>query len=159
MVIITVAVESRLSQPVCVCVRVCLCVNYSAIWKWFILFNSVWVRVEPMKFQTCSPRNKQLFTKRKGSPGRCGSISWSVILWPKGYGFYSWSGHIPRLQVWSSILDCWSGNPQSPVLAGMEAASWCLSLASMFLSLPSSLSKSNEKKMSSGDFWSKWRPR
>ena len=49
-------------------------------------------------------------SKNRICPGRCGSAGWSVIPWPKGYRFDSWSGHTPRLWVRSSLLDPQSGS-------------------------------------------------
>ena len=64
----------------------------------------------------------------------------------KGCRFNSWSGHIIGARIIPSLGAC---NPLSRHL--QKATCWCFSFALMFLSLPSSLSKSNEKKMSSGE--------
>ena len=56
----------------------------------------------------------------------------------EGCGFHPWSGHTPRLWVWS------------PVRACMEATNRCFSLWCFSLCLPSSLSKIN-KNISLGE--------
>ena len=58
------------------------------------------------------------------SPGWVVKLVGALSCTPKGCGFDSWSGHIPRLQVWSPVRVCTGGNQ------------------SMFLSLPPFLSLS-----------------
>ena len=82
--------------------------------------------------------------KIEASPGQYGSVGWSTVPLLKGCGFDSPSGYIYKLWVWSSILNSWSRSIWFSVQACTGGNQW------MFLSLPSSLSKSNEKKMSLG---------
>ena len=76
--------------------------------------------------------NESYFTK-EGSTGWYGSVDWVLAYEPKGRWFYSQSGHMPGLRARSPVEGVW------------EAADWCFSHTSMFLSLsfslPSPLSK------------------
>ena len=48
--------------------------------------------------------------KKENEPWPGGLVGWSIIHPPKGYGFNSQSGHIPRLQVQSLIGEYTGGN-------------------------------------------------
>lgn len=61
-------------------------------------------------------------------PGWCGSVDWPLSHAPRGHQFDSGSGHMPRLQAWSSLEVCKR------------------QLISLSLPLPSALSQSQWKK-------------
>ena len=60
---------------------------------------------------------------------------------PKGHEFNSWSGHVPRLWVWSQLRA-----HRRKQLIDISLSHWCF-----FPSPTPSLSQRNEKKMSSGE--------
>ena len=64
------------------------------------------------------------------SPGWCGSVGWSIDPYLNGCGLNSWSGQILKGWVHSLVGACMGSNQLM-----------LLSLKSMFLSLPSSLSR------------------
>ena len=78
------------------------------------------------------------YNKFNTFPGQCGSVGWRVTPKPKGFGFHSWSGRVPGYQVQSPSL---GANGRQPIGASLSHRFL------MFLSFPSSLSKSNEEKM------------
>ena len=94
------------------------------IWKKkkLLSMGDKWLSDHTVKLNYC-------FKKKSPSPGYAwvaglvGTLSQSCT--PTVYGFDSWSGHIPRLQVWCPVRACTGGN-------------WLKFLASMFLSPSSS---------------------
>ena len=77
-------------------------------------------------------------------PGRCGSVGWRIILSPRGYGFDSRSGHIPKMQV-NPQPPTWVWVVQSPVWARVGGNPSML-LSHIDVSPSPSLPESSEQK-------------
>ena len=97
-----------------------------------------------MKRWLISSRAIQTESKASG-PGQVGQSVGALPPMPEGCGFDSWSGHMPRLWVQSSIGACTAGNP-SMFLSHTGNSS--LSLPPLPLSLKSmvEISSGNDKK-------------
>ena len=66
-----------------------------------------WLETDNLSYTKLSCRRYQ---KRFFLPWPGDSVGWNISLYTKNCGFNSWSGHIPRLWVQSTVRGCMGGN-------------------------------------------------